>query len=412
MSKCVHRCLSTILHSHWYSFARRNVSSVAAQRNRNDARKKERVEEEEPRVYISSDYQGYKGMQIVFLGTASSMPTPTRNTSCIALRLEGKVYLFDCGEGSQKKFNELPFRQNGIDKIFITHMHGDHIFGLPGLVTGIGTTSSRLKKPIEIYGPEGLRNWLRVTLNASYARVPIKYVVHELVLPKEKQSVIPKEMSKHEFLHKDEIRGKDIHCTKYDLWEVFSDEKYCVKAGLLCHSVPCWGFVVQESHRAGRFLVDRAEELGIESSKDRELLVQGKHINVKGKKIVPAMVIGPPRQGRKVVFLGDTCGSNSLKSAAYGADVVVHECTLPEEDAGEAYKKTHSTATMAGRFAKSVNASSLILTHFGGKLIARADRIAKSVDSAKKAFGKNLVIAANDDLAVTVRMSEETLDSG
>jgi hypothetical protein len=135
-----------------------------------------------PHVFWSSDFCDHRGMQVVFLGTSSSMPTISRNTSCIALRLDGTIYMFDCGEGVQRQLHRTPFRQKSIDSIFITHMHGDHIFGLPGLLCMIGMTASPSKRPIEIFGPEGLRQWIRTTLKLCHAQIPIKYVVHELVL--------------------------------------------------------------------------------------------------------------------------------------------------------------------------------------------------------------------------------------
>lgn len=112
-----------------------------------------------------------------------------------------------------------------------------------------------------------------------------------------------------------------------------------------------------------------------------------------------------------MVILGDTYDSRSLQSIAYGADTIIHECTLPEEDADEAFEKTHSTATMAGKFARSIDAHSLILTHFGGKFSAREDRLVNSVYAAKKAFGKDMVLAARDFLAVTIRHTDDTLES-
>lgn len=367
--------------------------------------------EDEARIYSSSDFQDHRGMQLVFLGTSSAIPTINRNTSCVAARLEGTVYLFDCGEGAQKRFFQTPFRQRGVDKIFITHMHGDHIFGLPGLMIGMSLTASRWKQPIEIYGPQGLRDWLRVTLNSSYGRVHTKYAVHELILKKGTGTKVSTKAKKYEFQHVDELPGRDIYRSGDGLWDVFSDGKYKVQAARLKHSIPCWGYVLEEHPRQGRFKVERAEEIGIEPGENRALLQQGQTIFVNGKMVKPSDVLGPPRRGRKVVILGDTYDSRSLQSIAYGADTIIHECTLPEEDADEAFEKTHSTATMAGKFARSIDAHSLILTHFGGKFNAREDRLVNSVYAAKKAFGKDMVLAARDFLAVTIRHTDDTLES-
>lgn len=367
-------------------------------------------DEDESRIYSSTDFGDYRGMQLVFLGTSSAVPAIDRNTSCVAARLEGTVYLFDCGEGAQKRLLQTPFRQRRVDKIFITHMHGDHIFGLPGLMIGMSLTGSRWKRPIEIYGPEGLRNWLRFTLISSYGRVPTKYVVHELILKRGRKTKGLTKAKKNEVQHKDELPGRDIYYSGDGLWDVFSDDKYRVRAARLKHSIPCWGYVLEEHPRQGRFIVERAEAIGIEPGENRALLQQGQTIFLNGKRVNPSDVLGPPRRGRKVVILGDTYDSRSLQSIAYGADMIIHECTLPEEDASEAFEKTHSTATMAGKFARSINARSLILTHFGGKFSARKERVVDSVYAAKRAFGKDLVLAAKDLLAVTIRHTDETLD--
>lgn len=358
-----------------------------------------------PHIYETSDFCDHRGMQLVFLGTSSSIPTLRRNTSCLALRLDGVVYLFDCGEGAQKQLNRTPFRPSAIDSIFITHMHGDHIFGLPGLLSGLGMTGNK-PQPLNIYGPEGLRVWIRTTLKSCYGRVPSKYAVHELKLGKMpgKGSKQAKEVN----MHQDELLGQDFHCSHDGLWHLVKDKKYMVKAGFLRHSIPCWGFVVEEHARPGRFNIERARQLGVQPGHDYALLQQGHSITLKnGQKVFPSDVLGHPRRGRKIVILGDTYNSESLLLAARGADVLVHECTVLEEDASEAVKRFHSTASMAGQFARATNTRCLVLTHFSCKYEARPDRIQASVKSAQVASGKAKVLAAKDLLAVTVCQTDE-----
>ncbi|GLJ24619.1 hypothetical protein SUGI_0470820 [Cryptomeria japonica] len=383
------------LKNRWVSA--RNIAEVSTElEHKNPTPKRQaRVHKVEPQshVYATSDFHDHRAMQLVFLGTSSSVPTCNRNNSCIALRLVGTVYLFDCGEGAQKQIIKTPFQQRGVDKIFITHMHGDHIFGLPGVLIGLTLCPSKGKDPIEIYGPQGLRNWLRVTLNASYVRVPTKYVVHELILKKDSSTKFSLESHKKEVLHEDELQGRDIYQSKDGLWDLFSDGNYRVQA-----AYTYW--------KLNRFMVEHAERLGVEPGEKRALLQQGQSVFVDGKQIKPSDVLGPPRRGRKVVILGDTYNPSSLQTAAFGADALVHECTLLEEDGREAFKKAHSTATMAGKFARIINAESLILTHFGGKFTT-ANCINNSVNAARKAFGKTNVLAASDLLAVTIRFPDD-----
>jgi len=367
-----------------------------------------------PHVFWSSDFCDHRGMQVVFLGTSSSMPTISRNTSCIALRLDGTIYMFDCGEGVQRQLHRTPFRQKSIDSIFITHMHGDHIFGLPGLLCMIGMTASPSKRPIEIFGPEGLRQWIRTTLKLCHAQIPIKYVVHELVLQEEKAWKRAAKWNVIEEKHQDELSGNDIICSKDGLWHVHEDEKYVVVAGLLKHTIPCWGYVVQERPHAGRFNVERAMEAGVRPGPMYAMLQQGRDVTLRdGTVVKSADVVGPQRQGRKVVILGDTSDSRSLLVAARGADVVVHEATVTEHEADFAVDRGHSTASMAGRFARSIDANTLVLTHFSGKLegayYGTSDNgtIKDLITAASKSFGKNSVIAAHDLTAVTICRKED-----
>eukprot|EP00249_Psilotum_nudum_P008111 c21048_g1_i1 orf=70-1437(+) len=361
----------------------------------------------EPQIYETTDFCDHRGMQVVFLGTSSSIPTRSRNTSCLALRLDGTVFLFDCGEGAQKQLNESCFRQIAIDNIFITHMHGDHIFGLPGILSGLSTAGSFKQKPINIYGPPGLRLWIRATLTSCYGRVLPMYAVHELILHEE----VLQKAAKWEATdggHQDELPGENIYCTEDGLWPVLNDNKYSVKAGFLHHSIPCWGYVVEEHARPGRFSVERAAKAGLKPGHQYSILQQGHTVTLNnGKMVHPSDVLGPPRRGRKVVILGDTSDSSSLQLAAKGADLLVHECTILEQDAEVAAKKEHSTATMAGQFARAIDARFLVLTHFSCKYEGRNDRLEVSVKAAKTAFGKNTVIAARDLLAVTVCQSDE-----
>lgn len=281
----------------------------------------------------------------------------------------------------------------------------------------IGMTAPPTRLPIEIYGPPGLRDWIRTTLKLSHARVPNKYVVHELVLQEgkrnssSKKSKRAKEWNTYEENHEDELPGKDILCSQDDgLWHVHEDRKYKVVAGLLKHTIPCWGYVVEEQPRTGRFDVNRAKEAGISPGPICAKLQQGHSVVLQdGRTVNPSDVLGPPRKGRKAVILGDTSDSRSLLVAARGADVLVHEATVIEQEADLASPRGHSTASTAGIFARMIDAKSLVLTHFSGKLegslygtTSEKGTISDLVCAAKRTFGKQSVMAAHDLAAVTV----------
>ncbi|BBN08928.1 ribonuclease Z [Marchantia polymorpha subsp. ruderalis] len=371
---------------------------------------------EKPSVYTTSDYVDYRGMQLVFLGTSSSIPTLKRNTSCIALRLEGSIFLFDCGEGAVRQILKTPMKHYDIGHIFLTHMHGDHIFGLPGLLCRLGLKEFQNKEPIQIYGPQGLRQWIRTTLKASHARVHPKYVVHELHLRK-KSTNVAHSWNYVDANHEDELPGRDIQRSEDGLWQVLNDSKYVVRASFLRHSIPCWGYVVEERTRRGRFDVERARQHGVKPGKFFRMLEAGDSVMLADGNIVyPSDVLGTPRRGRKVVILGDTCDSKSMMAAAQEADVVVHEATVLEQDASEVLQRGHSTARMAGQFARDIKAGTLVLTHFSRKLDGALyvdersqtrETIGHLVASAQEAFEKDNVIAAEDMMAITIELEDK-----
>ncbi|GBG72885.1 hypothetical protein CBR_g12605 [Chara braunii] len=398
-----------------------------------DARSPWRQQRFPPQAKAGRCDPDFRGFEVVFMGTASSMPTKFRNTTCIALRLDGTTYLIDCGEGAQRQFTQTEFRPRTIDRIFITHMHGDHIFGLPGVICMIGQQGSPGRPPTQIYGPVGLRAWLRTTLCLSEAGVPNKYAVHELVPPGGQRRSTRRGLSMlmEDPPHVDELPGRDIACGGDGLWLVHQDERYVVQAGALRHSVPCYGYVIAERTRPGRFSVEKALAAGVKPGVSYAMLQRGETITLPdGRLVRPMDVLGQSRRGRKAVILGDTCDSRSLLDVAQEADILVHEATLSDDIAGEAMKRGHSTSTMAGNFARAIDARKLILTHFSGKFegavnnqrfpdqiqnlnqdqaggLGYSRSIKDMIRAARQAFGKPDVIAARDLMSVPVFLSDE-----
>ncbi|MEO1069473.1 MAG: MBL fold metallo-hydrolase, partial [Cyanobacteria bacterium J06638_6] len=185
-------------------------------------------------------------MQITFLGTSSGVPTRARNVSSVALRLpqRAEVWLFDCGEGTQHQFLRSEFKSSQIRRIFVTHMHGDHIFGLMGLLASCGLAGNRQQR-IDIYGPKPLNDYLQACRRYSQTHfsLPIK-----------------------------------IHAVEPGL--VFEDKEFRVVCDLLEHRVPAYGYRVEERDRPGRFDVKRAQAMGIPSGPLYGQLKQGKRVKL------------------------------------------------------------------------------------------------------------------------------------
>ncbi|CAJ1941459.1 unnamed protein product [Cylindrotheca closterium] len=355
-------------------------------------------------------------MDVIFVGTASCSPGITRGVSCTALRLNlnnrkpiagvpagpyegtldvsaGGTWLFDCGECTQLQVQRTPsVRPSKINRIFITHAHGDHSFGLPGILCLMGQDRDReTSEPVEIYGPEGLRMWLRVAIRYSVSRIVPNYRVHEIkdipmapewemnrktgryfykglrrknsrqkrwgdqgLAGEDRQSWI----SKADMMNLDpssrygEVEGgTDIypiynHPKASDgapIWEVSKADDIKVFAAPMSHGVPCVGYVVEEESRPGRLrndLVKPIVERNLAALKEAGFKVPMKAMAViknlqpgsaftfpDGTVVTQEEAVEPPRRGRKIAICGDTASARALAGLAIDADVVIHEAT-------------------------------------------------------------------------------------
>ncbi|HEY9764483.1 MAG TPA: ribonuclease Z [Trichocoleus sp.] len=270
-------------------------------------------------------------MQITFLGTSSGVPTRSRNVSSVALRLpqRAEVWLFDCGEGTQHQFLRSEFKSSQIRRIFITHMHGDHIFGLMGLLASCGLAGNPQQR-IDIYGPPKLNDYLQACRRYSQTHfsLPIK-----------------------------------VHTVEPGL--VFEDDEFRVFCTLLEHRVPAYGYRIEEVDRPGHFDVKRAKALGIPPGPIYGRLKQGEAITLPdGRRVNGADLCGPTLVGRKVVYCTDTIFCDRAIDLAQSADVLIHEATFSHRDAELAYQRLHSTSTMAAQVALGAQVKQLIMTHF------------------------------------------------
>jgi ribonuclease Z len=344
-------------------------------------------------------------MELTFLGTASGVPSAARGVSSIALTYLSNVYLIDCGEGTQQQLQKSKIKTSKISKVFVTHAHGDHSFGLPSLLCSIGAYDFSEDKVVDIYGPEGIRNFLRAALSLSHSRVTVPHRIHEFKLVPDlhnrqnayRTSVIGKMKIDYSPHFGEVLGGTDIQPDLLNNYKVTEDDEIEVVAAPLQHAIPCVGYVFKEKVRPGKLRFSFIEQF-VESQKDAlveqhpVLKTRGyKHIYSLLKEIKPnetftfpdgtsftgAEITENRPPSRKVVVLGDTCNSDMITDAAMDCNVLVHESTnafFPEDDFPryrnyvELEKETkfrgHSTPEMAGNFAASINAKQLILTHF------------------------------------------------
>ncbi|MGO8670712.1 MAG: ribonuclease Z [Capsulimonadaceae bacterium] len=279
-------------------------------------------------------------MKLTFLGTGSASPTLRRNVSALAVQFQqsGAWWLFDCGEGTQHQVQRTPLRPSRLSRIFVTHLHGDHIFGLPGLLASRSLQDSATS-PVEVLGPPGVAEFLRSSLRLSRSGLGYPLTIRELPAP---------EAGQQNVVEGDEESG--IARVEYAPMD---------------HGMPCYGYAIVEADRTGRLDAARLAAEGVPFGPLYGRLKAGETVTLPdGRVIDGAEYVDPPQIGRRVVICGDSRPSAASIALAGGADVLVHEGTFMEADAPLAAEVGHSTSAAAARIASSAGVRTLILTHF------------------------------------------------
>jgi ribonuclease Z len=267
-------------------------------------------------------------VKLTFLGTSSGRPTPRRNVSSVALARESEWLLFDCGEGTQMQLLRTDLRLSRLRYIFITHLHGDHVLGLPGLLGTINL--SRHEQPIDVFGPPGIARYVRDVSRATHFH-----------------PIFPLEV------------------TEVEAGIVLDTPAFTVEARRLNHRVVAFGYALQEKPRPGRFDLETARALGIPPGPLYGQLQRGEAVTLAdGRRIEPEEVVGPARPGPRFAYCTDTGPSENARQLASEADVLIHEATYTEDMADEAEARGHSTAAGAARVAQAANVKRLLITHF------------------------------------------------
>ena len=290
-------------------------------------------------------------LSIIFLGTGGSWPTVKRNVTSIAVKRGKEIILFDCGEGTQRQFQKSDLSYMQISKIFITHFHGDHFLGLPGLIQTMQLNDR--EKPLHIYGPSGMIDLTKKLLTLGYFRPTYEIIAHEI-----------------------------------DTDEKQNFEGYKIIPFSVSHGIPSFGYVLVEDMRPGKFNKKRALELDIPEGPLFSKLQKGEVINLEdGRKITPDMVLGPPRKGRKIVISGDTRPTENTLKYAKNSDVLIHEATFSEEFKDISGEYGHSTASEAAEKGKKADVKKLYLTHISPRYLNNSEILKE----AKKVFENSFV---------------------
>jgi ribonuclease Z len=284
-------------------------------------------------------------MELIFLGTSSAIPTPKRNHSAIALKAFGEIMLFDCGEGTQRQMARIKLSPMKVNNIFITHLHGDHFLGLPGIIQSMAFRGK--KDPLHIYGPKGIIETVEHIKNLGYYSLSFPIHVYEIEPDSMEEGMVDN----------DELsEGK--------MGEIILSEtdEYIIKCCPTHHSILNLSYSIEEK-RSPKFIREKAIELGLKPGPNFGKLQKGIPVEVEGRTIKPEQVLGEKRKGRKIVYSGDTKPCMEMVRFAAHADVLIHESTFERAQEDKANSTCHSTTAQAARIAKNAEVRELILTH-------------------------------------------------
>ncbi len=297
-------------------------------------------------------------MRVTFLGTSAGAPTKERFVSALALQPENKKEwtLFDCGEGTQYRLMYTPLSPFNLSKIFITHLHGDHIYGIFGLLAS--RALQKAQRGLEIYGPEGIGELVETVLSLTQLNLPFE------------MSIV-------------EIGDADRY--------TFDD--FSVETLKLSHSITTFGFIVTEKNRQGEFDVKKAMEAGIPPGPLYGKLKGGERIRLPdGRVIEPDEFIGPPKRGKRIIVAGDN-DDPSLFERFKGVDLLIHEATYLQKDFEKLPKKfMHSTAKSVAEAASRMGAKSLILTHISPRYDTK-EKVEALLNEAREHFDGEVEVA-------------------
>lgn len=307
-------------------------------------------------------------MELLFLGTGAGIPAKLRNVTAIALKLleeRGSVWLFDCGEATQHQILHTSLKPRRVEKIFITHLHGDHIYGLPGFLSSRSFQGG--ESEVTLYGPKGMKEFVETALTVSQTH--LKY---------------------------------PLHFVEVENGIVFEDEQFMVEAKLLEHGIPSYGYRIVEKDRPGVLLVNKLKEIGVGPGPIYKRIKNGEEIQLEdGSWIDGKQFTGPDIKGRVVTILGDTRICTAAKELASHADLLVHEATFSEGEEALAHEYFHSTTVGAANLALEAKVHKLCLTHISSRYEREEWKVLEH--EARQVFPETVIAEDFKELVVPIR---------
>ena len=304
-------------------------------------------------------------MQLTFLGTSAGKPTKDRNVSAVGLEFsqDDKWYLFDCGEATQHQIMKSRLSSGKLATIFITHLHGDHYFGLPGLLSSKKLDAS--VRPLSIYGPKGIKRCIECVMNVSFENL-----------------------------------GYTLDIIEFDANDTFVFDKFSLKVLALEHSVESFAFYIKENDMTNKIDEEKLKAIGVEPSALYGELQRGNSVIFQGKELKPEDYTLPSVSGRKLIIAGDNVRPDILGNYLDEIDLLVHECTYTQEDYDNLQVKVlHTTAQELGTVVEKWRVKNLIASHINPRYNSNSG---KDVDvlynEIKNRYSGQLFIAEDFDV--------------
>jgi len=295
-------------------------------------------------------------MELTFLGTGAGLPSKERNVSAIALSLLqelNSIWLFDCGEATQHQILRTTIKPRKINKIFITHLHGDHIYGLPGLLSSRSFQGGN--DILNVYGPEGIKEYITTSLKISGTHLTYPLQIEEIT------------------------EGK-----------IIDEDKFTVYAKKLDHGIQSFGYRIIEKDKPGELLVKKLKEIGIQPGPIYQAIKESEKIVTDDGKVINRQdFIGPNKKGRIITIFGDTRTNLTHQLFVEHSDVLVHEATFMHDKTALAHEYFHSTTTQAAQLAANSSVKRLILTHISSRY--QQDQESQILAEAKEIFPETIL---------------------
>lgn len=292
-------------------------------------------------------------LEVFILGTSGMQPLPNRFLTSAMVRKDGELFLFDCGECTQVSLKMLNLHWKRINRIFISHMHADHVTGLPGLLM-LSSQVDR-EEPLYIYGPAKLGEYI-----SANKKLLDMYINYEIIFREISPGI------------------------------VYEDEGLTIEAVPLLHTKPCFGYVMTEKERPGEFSVENARALGIPMGPMWGRLQKGEDVVLdNGTVIKPSQVLGPRRKGVRFAYITDTVYLSSIAPHVEGADLLLCEGMFTRELSEDAFEKKHMTSSQAATIARDANVRKLALIHYSPRYTDR--ELKKLRDEAREVFPQTVL---------------------